>query len=139
MIRKKPALKRKTAKLPKPRVIQHRTLGSCVVIGIFFTDAGGIVADCDVAGAHRTLSLDQQYWLSPIADLLAAMPPQSRPVSKQEKPPVREAEPEPAAEAEEAELVPGVDGHLRDSDLPEDEDEDTEREDGELVPADVLQ
>jgi hypothetical protein len=136
MTRKKPVLKRKAAKPPKPRVIEHRSLGSCTVVGVFLTDAGSIVADVDVAGVRRTLSLDQRYWQSPIADLLAAMPPQSRPVCKQEKPPVREAEPT-AAEPEEAELVPDVDGHLRDSAPPEDEDEE-EREDGELVSADVL-
>jgi hypothetical protein len=132
MTLKKPALKRKAAKPPKPRVIEHRSLGSCVVVGVFLTDAGSIVADVDLAGARRTLSLDQQYWLSPIADLLAAMPPQSRPVCKQEKPPVREAEPT-VTEPEEAELVPGEDGHLREIDPPVDEDEEMEREDGELV------
>jgi hypothetical protein len=128
----KTKLKRKAAKPPKPRVIQHRSLGACTIIGVFTTDAGGVVADCDVAGAQRTLSLDQRYWLSPIADLLAALPPQSRPVCKQEKP-VRET----AVEPEEAELEPGVDGHLSDGDLPVDEDEDV-REDGELVSADAL-
>jgi hypothetical protein len=62
MTRKKPALK------PKPaHVIQHRSLGSCTIIGIFFTDAGSIVADCDVAGVRRTLSLDQRL-TGPIAD-----------------------------------------------------------------------
>jgi hypothetical protein len=137
-ILKKPERKQKPAKPPKPKpyVITHRNLGPCTVAGVFLTDAGGIVADCDVAGERRTLSLDQGYWRSPIADLLVAMPPQSRPVCKQEKPPVREAGPT-AVVPEEAELVPGVDGHLSDGDLPVDEDEDV-REDGELVSADAL-
>jgi hypothetical protein len=129
-IRKKPALKRKTAKPPKPRVIEHRSLGACTVVGVFLTDAGSTVVDVDVAGAQRTLSLDQQYWLSPIADLLAAMP-QARRVSKQEKPvPVvdeLEAEPEAAVE-----LALNQDGHLSDGDAENDEDEDVEC-DAELV------
>jgi hypothetical protein len=136
MTRKKPSLKRKSAKPPKPRLIEHRSLGACTVVGVYLTDAGSIVADVDVAGVRRTLSLDQGYWLSPITDLLAAMPPQSRPACKEK--PVREAEPT-AAEPEEAELVPDVDGHLREIDPPADEDEDVEREEGELASNDVLQ
>jgi hypothetical protein len=134
-ILKKTERKQKPAKPPKPqsRVIEHRSLGSCVVVGVFLTGAGAVVVDCDVAGVRRTLSLDQGYWLTPIADLLTALPPQSRPI-KQEKP-VREA----AVEPEEAELVPGVDGHLRDGeDAEAEDDEDVEREESELVSADVL-
>lgn len=119
-IPKKPALKGKTAK-PQPRVLVHRSLGSCTVVGIFLTDAGSIVADVDLAGVRRTLSLDPQFWLSDISTL-ALEAVKRKPV----KPEAEAAEPagaadEDAAEPEEAELALNVDGHIDDGDQPETE------------------
>jgi hypothetical protein len=138
-ILKKTERKQKPAKPPKPqpRVIEHRSLGSCVVVGVFLTDAGSIVADVDVAGVKRTLALDQQFWLSDISALALEAVKRKPMKPEPEAVELAGAADEDAAEPEESELVPGVDGHLSDGDLPVDEDEDV-REDGEMVSADVL-
>src|ERR1700722_2875355 len=51
------------------RTIEHRSLGECIVLGVFLTDGGGIVVDTDVAGARRTLSLAQEFWFT-LVDVL---------------------------------------------------------------------
>ena len=101
-------LKPKRAKTikPEPRVIQHRSLGACVVVGVFLTDAGRIVVDCDFNGVTRTLALDASYWVSDTAELLAVMPPQPRavkPESKSKKP-AEPADDEPEESGDAAEL-----------------------------------
>jgi hypothetical protein len=110
---------------PKPRVITHRSLGPCTLVGVFLTDAGSIVVDCDVAGVKRALSLDHRYWLSDISTLtLEAV---KRKPMKPEK-----AEPSVAAdeetETDEPELVPGEDGHLRSDQAETETDEDADVE-----------
>ena len=138
MTRKKPSLKRKSAKPPKARLIEHVSLGPCTVAGVFLTDAGGIVADVDVASTRRTLSLDPQFWLSDISTL-ALEAVKRKPVKPEaEEPSIAEPDDDADDAAHAEELV--VDGgHIHgDSDAAVDEDEDVEREDGELVSADVL-
>lgn len=127
----KPApVKPKRVKKAKPelRVIQHRSLGACVVVGVFLTDAGRIVVDCDFNGVTRTLALDASYWVSDTAELLAAMPPQSR---KPETKTVRKPEPADDEEAEgERELEPDDAGHLGEREVA-DSEEGLETEDSE--------
>jgi hypothetical protein len=52
------------------RSLEHRSLGQCTVRGVYVTDGGGFVVDADVAGVQRTLSLAQEFWLTPVNDLL---------------------------------------------------------------------
>jgi hypothetical protein len=77
-----------------------------VVVGVFLTDAGRIVVDCDFNGVTRTLALDASYWVSDTAELLAVMPPQPRsvkPESKSKKP-AEPADDEPEESGDAAEL-----------------------------------
>jgi hypothetical protein len=69
----KPApAKAKRVKKSKPelRSLEHRSLGKCIVRGVYVTDGGGFVVDVDVTGAQRTLSLAPEFWLAPVDDLL---------------------------------------------------------------------
>jgi hypothetical protein len=69
----KPApVKPKRAKKAKAelRSLEHRSLGKCIVRGVYVTDGGGFVVDVDVTGAQRTLSLAPEFWLAPVDDLL---------------------------------------------------------------------
>jgi hypothetical protein len=52
------------------RSLVHRSLGKCIVRGVYVTDGGGFVVDVDVTGAQRTLSLAPEFWLAPVDDLL---------------------------------------------------------------------
>jgi hypothetical protein len=92
------------------RSLEHKFFGVGLVIGVFTTDSGGLVADVQFGANIKTLSMDQQYWLGSVADLLAAMPPQSR---KQETKPVRKPEPADDEEADgERELELNAAGHF---------------------------
>jgi hypothetical protein len=130
---RKPApLKPKRAKKTKsePRVIQHRSLGQCTVLAVFLTDGGGIVVDADVAGACRTLSLAQEYWLAPVDDLL--LEAVKRQPAK-EKPAKNTVSDDDAVDDEAAELTLNSGGHLAEDDAGDDEEEVESEEDAELI------
>jgi hypothetical protein len=116
------------------RSLQHKTFGPGVVLGTFETAAGGLVADLDFNGTRRSLSLEERYWVGDVADLLAAMPPQSRSIKPESK---SKKTAEPDADNDEAEPeLELVSGHLVESaEESEDPDdgEDVESQDGELV------
>jgi hypothetical protein len=81
-LKSKPA---KKAKAPQ-RSLEHRVFGLGCVVGIYATAAGCAVADVQFNDGKRTLSLQQAYWISDIADLLA-LTPERRPLAKPEPKP----------------------------------------------------
>jgi hypothetical protein len=116
------------------RVIEHRSLGQCAMRGVYVTDAGGIVADVDVAGARRTLSLAQEFWRTPVDDLL--LEAVKRKPAKAESAKVAVSTDSDEEAEGERELEPDAAGHLSEGE-PEDEVEDGcgETEPEELVGA----
>ena len=120
---RKPALKRKSAKKAKPRLVEHRTLGVCTLRRIRALDSNDLVAVVEFSdGTERAIRLDERFWLTRITEIMQAPLEPAR----KHKAETKAAEPEavePDDEADEPELVPGDDGHLRDGDAPEDEDE----------------
>jgi hypothetical protein len=51
---------------PESRSLQHKHFGVGVVIGVYVSDSGNAVVDCDFNGTRRTLALDKQYWLGSV-------------------------------------------------------------------------
>jgi hypothetical protein len=106
-------------------LVEHKALGVGTLKYVRALDNGEFAAVAEFGSTERVIRLDQQYWITSLFEIMQAPLEPARKYKAEPKP----AEPEPAAEPEEAELVPGEDGHLRDGDQPAD----VERENGELV------
>lgn len=70
---------------PKSQVrhAEHKILGPGELISVRQLDAGALVADVRFGdGTTRCIRLAQQYWTSPIAELLPTPPPRAKRVRK---------------------------------------------------------
>jgi|ERR1700722_1906405 len=105
-------LKAKKPKQPKaePRLLEHKHFGVGAVTDVFETASGNTVVDVTFAGGiARTLSLEPQFWIGDIADMLA-MPLRPR---KPEAKLVHKPEPaDDAVDADTSELELNAAGHL---------------------------
>jgi hypothetical protein len=115
----KPPLAVKRSRAQPPKIdIEHRSLGIGRLRGIRPSGSGGYVVDLDFAGATRTLKLQQSFFITPVADVLALLP-----MFLASKPPV-EREPVEHADEEDRDVTPELG-------MPEPEDSGGEESEGE--------
>jgi hypothetical protein len=123
----KPASRKaKKAKQPKSelRIVEHKTLGVCVLRCIRALDSNDLVAVVEFSdGTERVIRLDECFWLTRITEMMQApLEPARKP--KSEPKPAKAAD---AADAETSELELNAGGHLGEiEDAADGEQEDSE-------------
>jgi hypothetical protein len=123
--------KKTATKREVPRLVEHKALGVGTLKCVRVLDNGAFAAVAEFGGTERVVRLDQQFWITSLFEIMQAPLEPARKYKPETKAAEPEADEPSVADPEETELLPGVDGHLREIDPPEDED--VEREDGELV------
>jgi len=68
----------------KSFTVEHTVLGKGKVLAVRVGESGGLLADVEFGGrVRRTLRLDQQHWLTPVATIITrAMKFKPQPVAK---------------------------------------------------------
>ena len=129
-------VKPKRVKKAKPelRIVQHRTLGSGVLRFVRVLDSGEFAARVEFGdGVERVLLLDEQWWITPIAEMLTAQPEPARKYKPEPKAKPAD-ETEESGDAAELELEGG---HIQDGEN-EGEIEDDGEVDEEVESADLV-
>jgi hypothetical protein len=96
----KPPLAVKRSRAQPPKIdIEHRSLGIGKLVGLRASGSGGFVCDIKFGSITRTLKLEQSYFITSVAEMLALLPtfPQARPKAE----PVEKKKSESADESEE--------------------------------------
>jgi hypothetical protein len=97
--RRKPDLIERPRKPQPPSVdIEHRILGIGRLMGLRPSGSGGFVCDVKFGSTTRTLKLEQPYWITLVADIIALAPNFPAPKPKAE---TTEKKSKSAAEEEE--------------------------------------
>jgi hypothetical protein len=124
---------------PELRIVQHRTLGSGVLRFVRVLDSGEFAARVEFGdGVERVLLLDEQWWITPIAEMLTAQPEPARKYKPEPKPAQPDADDDEAAELEVSDGHIFGDTETEDGAHEHDADEvESETESEELVGADA--
>ena len=94
---KRPLVAKRSRTQPPKIDIEHRSLGVGKLVGLRASGSGGFVCDIKFGSITRTLKLEQSYFITSVAEMLALLP--TFPASK---PPVeREPKAESVDESEE--------------------------------------